>query len=225
MREEIATLVHPVLAYALRLRERLKVDDSMDFYTEQSNLKGMLQGELEARRVADFGGDSDSNSQRAGARRSPDQFLGIRYALACWLDEIFIIDTKWASVWNERKIEEALYGTNDRAWTFWEQAQLAEARPGSDALEVMYLLVMLGFRGDLRDKPDRLKAWTDSVGKRIAREQGKDWPVPPELEPPSHVPPLHGRERLHRMVLAVAIFTFGLVPIVAFFLFTQLLGR
>lgn len=224
MRDDIANIVHPVIANALRLRERLKIDDSLDFYNEQANLKGMLQSDLDARRVPDYGGDAGDTS-RMGGRRSPDQFLGIRYALACWLDEIFIIDTKWESLWNERKIEEALYGTNDRAWNFWEQAQLAEAKSTSDAIEVMYLLVMLGFRGDLREKPDKLKAWVDAVGKRIAREQGKDWPVPPELDPPSHVPPLHGRARLHKMVLAVAVFTFGLVPIVAFFLVTQLLGR
>jgi type VI secretion system protein ImpK len=221
MRDDIANIVHPILAHALKLRERLKIDDSIDFYNEQANLKGMLLSDLDARRLSDYGGDPGDHS----GRRSPDQFLGIRYALACWLDEIFIIDSKWESQWNERKIEESLYGTNDRAWNFWEQAQLAEAKATSDAIEVMYLLVMLGFRGDLREKPDRLKTWTDAVGKRIARDQGKDWPVPPELDPPSSVPPLHGRARLHKMVLAVAVFTFGLVPIVAFFLVTQLLGR
>lgn len=228
MRDEIASLVHPAITYGLRLKDRLERGENLDFYSEQANLKGLLLSELESRRWRDFGSeaeDSGLGSRGSSSRRSPDQFLGIRYALACWLDEIFILDSSWDSQWNERKIEEALYGTNDRAWAFWEQAQLAEARAGADALEVFYLSVMLGFRGDMREKPDKLKVWTDATGKRIGREQGKEWAVPPELDPPVNVPPLRGRERLHTMVLAVAIFTFGLVPVVAFFLISQLLGR
>jgi type VI secretion system protein ImpK len=228
MREEIANLVHPVLAYGLRLKERLERAESPDFETEQSALKGLLLGELESRRYADFGGEGGDHmaTGRGGSvvtRRNPDQFLGIRYALTCWLDEIFILDSPWGGIWNERKIEEALYGTNDRAWTFWEQAKLAEARPGIDALEVMYLCVMLGFRGDYRDDPQGLRGWVEVTAKRISREQGKEWPVPPELDPPVNVPPLHGRSRLQRMVMAVALFALLLVPVIAFYVFTQLI--
>lgn len=231
MRDEIAALVNPVITQGLRLKERLERGDNVDFYNEQSQLKGMLLGELEARRIADYGGDMGSASVSGrgggggGRPRSPDSFLGIRYILTCWLDEIFIIDSPWESLWNERKIEESLYGTNDRAWMFWEQAQLAESRPGTDPLEVMYLCVMLGFRGDLRERPDQLRAWADAAGKRIAREQGREWPVPPEIDPPVNVPPLRGREKLHRMVLTVAVFTFGLVPIITFFILTQILRQ
>jgi type VI secretion system protein ImpK len=228
MREEIANLVHPVFAYGLRLKERLERGESPDFDTEQSAIKGLLLGELESRRYTDFGGEGHDPlvSGRGGSvatRRNPDQFLGIRYALTCWLDEVFILDSPWGGIWNERKIEEALYGTNDRAWNFWEQAQLAEARPGIDPLEVMYLCVMLGFRGDFRDRADRLRGWAENTGKRISREQGKEWPMPPELDPPVNVPPLHGRERLQRMVMAVALFALVLVPLIAFYVVGQLL--
>lgn len=226
MRDEIAGLVNPVFTYGLRLKERLERGDTVDFYNEQAQLKGMLLGELEARRIVDYGGDAGTESVSGrGGRRSPDAFLGIRYILACWLDEIFILDSPWEAQWNERKIEEALYGTNDRAWMFWEQATLAESRPGTDPLEVMYLCVMLGFRGDLRERPDQLRAWADTAGKRIAREQGREWPVPPEIDPPVNVPPLRGREKLHRMVLTVAIFTFLLVPFITFFILTQILRQ
>lgn len=228
MRDEIANLVHPILGYGLRLKERLDRGENPDFLQEQSTLKGMLLGELEARRWPDYGGESGDD--RAGgsnmggaARRSPDQFLGVRYILACWIDETFIVDSQWESQWNERKIEEALYGTNDRAWTFWEQAQLAEARRGSDALEACYLCVMLGFRGDFRDRADELKAWVDTVGKRLGREQGSEWKSPPELEAPINVPPLRGREKLQTMILWVAAFAFILVPVIALYLVSQLL--
>lgn len=228
MRDDIAHLVHPVFTYGLRLQERLKRGETPDFFDEQAALKGLLMSEMESRRYADYGGEGGERGievSRAGGRHSPDQFLGIRYALACWLDEIFICDSPWEKQWNEHKVEEALYGSNDRAWAFWEQAQLAEARPGIDALEVMYLCVMLGFRGDMRDKADKLRAWADRTAARIGREQGREWPIPPELEPPTNVPPLHGRDRLNRMILAVAVFAFGLVPLVAFYLITQIFGR
>lgn len=231
MREEISNLVHPVFAYGLRLKERLERGETLDFSSEQATLKGLLLSETESRRLPEFGGEGAGHSNisrgstSGSGRRGPDQFLGIRYALACWLDETFILGSPWEARWTERKIEEALYGSNDRAWAFWEQARMAEARPGSDSLEVFYLCVMLGFRGDMRSKPDQLKAWAENSGKRISREQGKEWPVPPELEPPINVPPLHGRDRLQKMVLAVAVFTFGLVPIIAFLLISQILGR
>jgi type VI secretion system protein ImpK len=233
MRDEYANLVHPVFTYALRLRERLRRHEQVTFDSEQMALKGLLMSEHEARRWTEFGGagpshghgESLSMTRTSGAgRRSADHFLGIRYALACWLDETFIIDSPWATLWNERSLETALYNSRDRAWMFWDQARLAEGRPGSDALEVFYLCVMLGFRGELRDDPDRLKRWTDAIGARIAREQSKEWPQPPELEVPSNVPPLYGRERFQRMVVVAAVVTLSVIPILAFFL-VNFLGR
>ncbi len=224
MREELANLVHPVFTHGLRLKQRLERGEQPDFDAEQMTLKGLLLSELEAKRLVDFGGQGDSPGMTrlgTGTRRSPDQFLGIRYALACWLDELFILDSPWGREWNERKVEEALYGSNDRAWAFWEQARLAEARPGIDALEVFYLCVMLGFRGDLREDPGKLRAWADAAGSRIAKEQGKEWPMPAELEAPTNVPPLHGRERLNRMVLVAAAAALIIIPIVAFFIVSQ----
>src|SRR5207245_6091570 len=42
MREEIASLVHPVFAYGLRLKERLKKGERLDLHAEQAALKGLL---------------------------------------------------------------------------------------------------------------------------------------------------------------------------------------
>jgi type VI secretion system protein ImpK len=221
MREEFANLVHPVFTYALRLKERLERGERAGFENEQMALKGLLMSEYEAMRFEEFGGQrgaaghGDPLMSRTGRRA--DQFLGMRYALACWLDEIFILDSPWASQWNERKLETALYGSNARAELFWDQARLAEGRTGSDALEVFYLCVMLGFRGELRGDADKLKRWTDAIGKRIGREQSKEWPQPPELEVPSYVPPLYGRERFQRMVVVGALVTLSVIPILAFF--------
>src|SRR5437868_4838997 len=132
MRDEIADLVHPVLSYGLQVKERLERKEPLDLGTEQAALKGLLLTELEARRLVDFGGEVGSETRSGGmsradmGRRGSEAFLGIRYALACWLDELFILDSPWGREWNERKLEASLYGSNDRAWAFWEQARRAE---------------------------------------------------------------------------------------------------
>jgi type VI secretion system protein ImpK len=227
MREEYANLVHPVFTYALRLKERLERGERPSFENEQMALKGLLMSDHEARRWSEFGGSGDAPdiSRHGGVgRRNPEQFLGIRYALACWLDEIFITDSPWESQWNPRKLETALYGTNVRAELFWDQARLAEGRPGSDALEVFYLCVMLGFRGELRGDPEKLKQRTDAIGRRIGREQSREPPKEPGLEVPSNVPPLYGRERFQRMIVVGAVVTLSVIPILAFFVVQHLAG-
>jgi type VI secretion system protein ImpK len=209
MQESIAQLVHPVFAYGLRLKESLARGEEPAFEIEQAALKGLLLSEIEARRWADFGGDGDGS----GRGRGEQAFLGIRYALVCWLDEIFIADSPWSTRWNERKLEVALYGTNDRAWKFWEQAKLSEARAGRDAIEVFFLCVMLGFRGELADQPERLSGWVAAARTQLGRAKGHDWVAPPELEPPSNVPPLTGRARLSRMAVSGAVLLMVLVPL------------
>src|SRR5262249_52283168 len=144
MREDIANLVYPILTHGLRLKKRLAdSDDAPDFATAQNELQGLLQSPSQAQRWADFGGDKPSRDSIRG--RSSDQFLGIRYALVCWLDEIFILDSSWKDQWSERSLEVDLYNSRERAWKFWEQADRASARPSTDALEVFFLCVMLGF--------------------------------------------------------------------------------
>src|SRR5262249_28154946 len=168
MREEIANLVHPVLARGLDLRDRLLSGEDPPFDVEQSALIGLLLNEREARRWPEFGGDDPSGksgqwpavsgpSERAPAGEQ-EPFLGARYALACWLDEMFILDTPWSQRWNEYKMEMRLYASNDRAWRFWDQAKLAADRGGMDAFEVYFLCVMLGFTGQHAEQPEQLAA-------------------------------------------------------------------
>jgi type VI secretion system protein ImpK len=224
MRQEIADKVHPVLHKGLALLDRLARGEQPNLQLEQATLKELLLSHSASQGWKDFGSDSSDQSLLAsriggsGGRRSVDSFLGIRYVLACWLDEMFTLNSAWSAQWNEQIIEAALYGTRDRSWIFWEQAKLAEARQGTDALEVFYLCVMLGFRGDLRDDPVKLKNWTEVVARRIAQQQGRDWPSPGELEPVTNVPPLHGRERLQKMALVAAGFVLVLIPLLAIFI-------
>jgi type VI secretion system protein ImpK len=233
MKDEIANLVHPVLTYGVDLKDRLDRGEDPNLESEQAQLKGLLLSDSEARRHGDFGGEGDSahsmasvvgatrggdSSRRAGS----DHFLGVRYALACWLDEIFILGSSWESAWNERKLEASLYGTNDRAWKMWEQARKAESRSGTDALEAYYLTVMLGFRGDLRDSVDKLRSWTNNAQARIFRGLGQEWPTPAELDPPINVPPLRGREQLQKVILIGGAVLLALIAVGAFFVVREL---
>ena len=83
--------------------------------------------------------------------------------MVCWLDELFLVDSAWDARWNESKLELALYGTNDRAWHFWEQARLADTRPGTEALSAFFLCVMLGFRR----RAERASRSTARLGRKL----------------------------------------------------------
>jgi type VI secretion system protein ImpK len=213
MRESTAKLVYPVLMHGLRLRERLDYGEAPDLEQEQAALKGLLGAGTPA--GADLStptGLSDSGDPSRLGQRPPSH-----YALVCWLDEIFSDQSPWGARWTEHTLELALYRTRVRAYKFWEQARRAEAAPGGDDLEVFYLCVMLGFRGDLRDQPDKLGAWCDAVARRLAEGRAGEWRLP-EREPPGYAPPLRGRERLQRMLSVAIAAGLLLVPAVTFFL-------
>jgi type VI secretion system protein ImpK len=223
MRQEIDNVVCPVITAAVRLKERLEHGETPDLVAEQTALKRLLLSDSEAEQWADYGGDE---AEAGGSsleiriedigRRGDGQFLGIRYALVCWLDELFILESPWKTEWNEHKLEVALYRTNDRAWRFWEQAQLAEARSLGDALEVFFLCVMLGFRGEYREQRDKLRAWALAAKGRAAKIHPQTWPYALEATPPTRVPPLQAQERFQRMVLTAGAVFLGLIPVVAF---------
>src|SRR5262245_39001938 len=153
MQDDLANLVYPIITTGVTLKERVDRGEDVDLEREQGRLKGMLLTETEAGRYGDFGGEAkpptltNGSAGREGNAADGEPFLGIRYALVCWLDEMFVLDSGWSEAWNERKLEGALYGTNDRAWRFWDQAKRAEKRPTADALEAFFLCVMLGFSG------------------------------------------------------------------------------
>jgi type VI secretion system protein ImpK len=224
MQEVLADLVHPILHYGLALKERLERGAAPSLDLEQATLKRMLQTELEAAQYPEYGGETRGQGfDTAVEGRSAggvDMFLGARYALTCWLDELFIVHSPWSTAWNERKLEVALYGSNDRAWRFWEQARLAETRPTTDALEVYFLCVMLGFRGELGEESERLRAWCKAVQGRLTH-MGEEWPHPPELDPPTDVPPLHGRDSFRHALYWTCVLLLLLIPLGTFIVMQQ----
>ena len=227
MKDEIAKVVYPVINKGLQLQEQVRQGRGhLDPETEQAELRSLLLGESASKRWTDYGGDggggaldSSFRPQDAG-RRSRDNFLGIRYVLTCWLDEI-MVDSSWGEWWKEHTLEHQLYGMQDRADVFYEQLKRAETRSGSDALEVFYLAVMLGFRGRYSGDPDPLRDKVKDIPNRIAQSLGREWPAPDGTEPVTNVPPLRGRERHQKMTLAWGGAMLVTVLLVAFFLVSQ----
>jgi type VI secretion system protein ImpK len=224
MREEIANLVYPVLTYGLRLKERLASTDPPDFRTAQKELQGLLLADSQAARWPDFGGDQTSGFPRGGdaAHAAADRFLGIRYALVCWLDEIMIADTPWKVDWAEYTLEQALYGARERHWQFWYQAERAAREGRTDALEAFFLCAMLGFRGEYEERPDELRNKLKDFQNQIDTGQAHEWPGPVGGQPKSYVPPLQGEQRKQKMLFYVVVSVLLLIPVAMFSIFILL---
>jgi type VI secretion system protein ImpK len=194
MTPQFSELVHPVISYALNLKDRLDAGESPDLEVEQRTLIERLRSNGEVRHLIDYTGDGTV-------------FLGARYALACWIDELFIVHSAWADLWKERPFEVALYGSRDRAWKFWEQADIALRRPNSqrtqtapgvDAVESFFLCIVLGFRGRYLENPAKVHEYFDEMRPLVTRTT--IWPAPRDLGVKTNVEPLLGRAKLRRVI-------------------------
>jgi type VI secretion system protein ImpK len=204
MRDELAEIVYPVLRAGLRLKEDVlrganpgNALPERELANRHADLRRKLLNQNAARQHLDYGGDGDD-------------FRGGRYALAAWLDDLFILNVPADSVcsrwWNQNQIEVALYNSIDAGTEFWRQADRAEQLGRIDAVETFYLCVMLGFRGELRDQPDRVREWREGVERQLQQLLRKEWEdLPPSVEPESDVPPLIGRVRLRYALLWLAL--------------------
>jgi type VI secretion system protein ImpK len=201
-----------VLLYGLALRDRVARGDRPHLGTEQGKLKALL-GSGSAPPPWGNGVDPTAGSIAMGG--ADREFLGVRYAFTCWLDEI-LIDAGWRE-WDENKLESALYRMNVRYGNFWQQARLTESVPSAaPALEAFLLCVLLGFRGEMGETPDRLREWVQNTRARVTRRLGKEPAALPERAAVSDVPLLLGSESYRRMTRwLVAGILFG-VPVVAF---------
>ena len=196
MTPQFSNVVYSVLSYALDLKERLDngTSPAPDFEVEQRELLTRLRTEIESRRLPDYGGDGTV-------------YLGARYAMTCFIDEMFIVYSKWGSIWNDRKLEVALYGTNDRAWKFWDQTDIVLRRPsaprtpsppGLDAIEAVFLCVMLGFRGKYLENPAKVKEYVEDLRPQVTRAEA--WESPADRGVKTNVEPLAGRAALRRVI-------------------------
>jgi type VI secretion system protein ImpK len=211
MRDEIARLVYPVLTHGLKLKERLARGEKPHVPAEQAVLKGLLNT---ATRTPPWGGDGDPLASVGSG-----QFLGIRYALACWLDEIFCeAAAPFGTAWDNDKLELQLFRGQLRSKKFWEQARKAEGVAHSaEALEAFLLCVYFGFRGELgEDDPNALREWVAAARKRVGSSAQE--PTIPEKPFPTYVPPLLGADRYRQMFRVVSLAVLPLVLVAAILL-------
>jgi type IV/VI secretion system ImpK/VasF family protein len=187
MRKEIADFVFPVIRAAIEYKEGLRTNESVwrfRFGECQKKMLALLLAPVPDPLRPDVLGDPRVDASAANIQIG---FLGLRYALACWLDDIFILDSVWKEQWNANKMEYALYKLNKRNTEFWDQAQRSQTRPTRDALEVYYLCVMLGFRGKMSEKPIELNAWRDAVQTQITEPEEREYVAPQGLVVPPTV--------------------------------------
>ena len=206
MTPQFGELVHPVIFHALDLKDRLDRGDKLDLEAEQRRLIERLRSSGEVRHLVDYMGDGTV-------------FLGARYALSCWIDELFIVYSSWADLWKERPFEVALYGSRERAGKFWDQADLvlrrpnsprAPTAPGLDAMETFFLCIVLGFRGRYLDIPAKVREYVEEMRPQVTRTT--PWQMPRDRGVKTNVEPLLGRANLRRVIAVYG----GLSLLIAF---------
>jgi type VI secretion system protein ImpK len=194
MTPQFGELVHPVISHALDLKDRLDRGDQLDLEAEQRRLIERLRSSGEVRHLVDYVGDGTV-------------FLGARYALSCWIDELFIVYSSWADLWKERPFEVALYGSRERAAKFWDQADLvlrrpnsprAPTAPGLDAMETFFLCIVLGFRGRYLENPGKVREYVEEMRPQVTHTT--TWPSPRDHGVKTNIEPLLGRSRLRRVI-------------------------
>ena len=194
MTSEFSDLVYKVISYTLDLKDRVDGETAPDLETERGRLIELLPANAGAAVQSDYAGDGRT-------------FLGARYALACWIDELFIVHSRWADRWKPLVLEQALFGTRLRAERFWEQVEIVLRRPnaprpsnppGPDALETYWLCIILGFRGAHRENPAKVRELVDEMRPQMARVA--EWPYPGDVGIKTNVEPLAGSATLREVV-------------------------
>jgi hypothetical protein len=228
MRDQLQNLVNPVFRTGLKLRDDWSRGVGPSFDAGRELLIQTFRDLIAVIPLTAFAARGPHapetgllDSGGPGHTAEP-RYLGVGYALASWVDELFTLNSPFGPRWNERKFEIEFFSTNDRAWRFWEQARLAADRPGDDDLEVFYLCAALGFRGEWAEDPTRLRAWFGATRERLVKGLRQDWVGPPALDPPARVPPRYGKARLRRMALFAGIVGLLCIPTAVLLIARQL---
>lgn len=209
----MADWVLPIFRRAIEIKEGLRLNEEYwEFSRCHKELLALLQKPVPEPLRSDILGDQRNFDASFTSTRTGG-FFGARYALACWLDEIFITDSPWRTQWNENKMETSLYEITLRAQKFWDQAQRALSRPGRDAIEIYYLCVMLGFRGDMAEKPRELEAWRRHIEEQILQTEDRAYTPPPALKINPDVRLLKGERVMQKWFMVVVGIALLFIPV------------
>lgn len=175
----------------------------------QKNVSGELQS------------SADDNSQEQYLKQnnlpSKDDLAGItRYLLACWLDELFVVDTQLTRQWNENKLEIRLFGTNDRAWRFWDYVNSENVSKNMEVSQISLSCIMHGFQGQLVESHTELAVWVEKCNASLYQSARESWSPPPSLPIVAETPALKGFDNLELAIQLVISFGVLLVPAISF---------
>jgi len=202
MTPEFAQLVEPIIQSVLTTVRQIERGTPVQLELERDRIRDRL---LEAEREAVAG------SARIGA----EQFELAKKCLVYWADEVL---TYAAEDWKNITLEFDFYNTHDHAWKFYVEGETQARHSSPDIVELWYLAMALGFRGDIRDafknhlkrdmpgnaaNPDDARhAWARELEARIRHNQPPDLAGEPLV---GHVNPLSGRTWLN-VALVVLLF-------------------
>lgn len=210
MTPDFAMAVDPVFLHVLRLIERLDAGENL--------------APAEVKR----GIETPLHQADTLLRNSRDWALA-KYALVVWIDDL-LINSRWENnqEWADNFLLEVdLYGPREAYDKFYTEAEAAKKLSTSDALEVFYVCVVLGFRGMYRDLadaerrapflglPTTLEDWTQQTAQAI--RAGKGMPsIVGNPRPGAGVPALRGYASLCWTSLAAAVATLVLTFVILF---------
>jgi type IV/VI secretion system ImpK/VasF family protein len=152
----------PMLAKVVTLCERAREGDAQ----VAQEVRGEFLAALEV-----------AKAQMRGPRS--EEWTVASYAITALMDELMIVDVAWEGRewWENHAVEVELFGTRRRATEFFDRVGTAASYPEPTILTVFVAVVVMGFRGILRDKPEALEAWLRSNGKLL--RQGHIRPAVP----------------------------------------------
>ena len=135
MTPRFAEAVDPILLHVFSLLERIDQGVAVALAEEKRVLEGLIQ-QADVRL-------SDQNQQWEQAK----------YALASWIDEMLVDAHIWSGGqwWRDNVLEWSLFKTRSCNDWFYVNANKALNAGSDDALQMIYVCVMLGFRGLYRD--------------------------------------------------------------------------
>ena len=188
MTPKFANLVDPVFHQVLDLAHRISEGRAIDLHRERSALRALLER-------------SETAASDPEYPVNPEHFRLAKRGLVYWADDVLNLASP---SWSEMILEREYYGTRDRGYQFYIDAEKARAAH-PDLAELWYLALALGFRGDIREAYSRhLKrplpgGSTDETAARemLANDLKRDGrlsaPAAPTPEPlGGDVRPLHG---------------------------------
>lgn len=162
---------------------------------------------------------------------STGEWQSLKRVLIYWADEIL---TTHFDKWEDFVLEQQYYQEKNRAWKFFVEAEQCLPTGSSDAAELFYLAVALGFKGDIEgafkyelntelpgkktDANEARRYWAAQVQRRIRHESSGDLQGEP-LE--GDVQPLAGDGVLKSALAAFLLGTLALVVVGGWWLMNE----